>query len=348
MEYSGVNLPNTLTIIENKNGQGYVVPEGGDLTAAKRWADLSGSCQEHTFENGIFSLKIVNPANASSQGGKLSFWNCKIIAPKGKEFLIGVSSDSLCELIINNTFINGKCDEKIYLAKYKGNQVYALTENMPSYKLAIKDRWSKGVIMTSNYKPGDLIENLTSTSLYLGEIYEYLTVYKYNGWWSNGVKVGNINYDRLVVVKDKPEKYHWLVDAERLMKSKRIPEEKLDDKSLFFFVSDYLLKSKPKRKILKKSWASREYVDTVLEKVIKHSVFDTVLQKSTPDMYLAYHSTVYSRRGDLRAPNKDVIEELCAKYTKTIFNDIDFCVLHESELTDELREQITKKTIIKI
>lgn len=28
MEYSGVNLPNTLTIIENKNGQGYVVPEG--------------------------------------------------------------------------------------------------------------------------------------------------------------------------------------------------------------------------------------------------------------------------------------------------------------------------------
>lgn len=82
--------------------------------------------------------------------------------------------------------------------------------------------------------------------------------------------------------------------------------------------------------------------------MIKHSVFDTVLQKSTPDMYLAYHSTVYSRRGDLRAPNKDVIEELCAKYTKTIFNDIDFCVLHESELTDELREQITKKTIIKI
>ena len=39
MEYTGINLPENITIVENKNGQGYVIPEGSSLDNARNWTE---------------------------------------------------------------------------------------------------------------------------------------------------------------------------------------------------------------------------------------------------------------------------------------------------------------------
>lgn len=41
MEYSGINLPENVIIVENKYGQGYVVSEGSSLDNARSWAERS-------------------------------------------------------------------------------------------------------------------------------------------------------------------------------------------------------------------------------------------------------------------------------------------------------------------
>lgn len=39
MDYTGINLPEYVTIVENKYGQDYVVPEGSNLDNARYWAE---------------------------------------------------------------------------------------------------------------------------------------------------------------------------------------------------------------------------------------------------------------------------------------------------------------------
>lgn len=215
MTYTGINLPDYVTIVENKSGQGWVVPKGNDLTAAKNWA-RSGDWEpkEYTYKNGTFTLRVTDAAGGSSQGGKLSFWNCQIRTEDDKEFLIGISSDCLAELIINNTLVNGKCQNKIYLAKYKGNSTWALTENMPSYKMAREEIEAKNSIeITSKYNPGDVIKTTQTTRLYLGELYEYAATYTSKYRNRGGVALdlwsARDRYDRLIVIWNKPKKFHW-------------------------------------------------------------------------------------------------------------------------------------------
>ena len=86
--------------------QGYVVDAGNKemLESARNWAKWTEYVQpydretrtyaavidhegiEHEFDNEGFTLTLLESADGSSQGGKLSFWNCKI--SKGdKEFI---------------------------------------------------------------------------------------------------------------------------------------------------------------------------------------------------------------------------------------------------------------------
>ena len=215
MEYTRINLPENVIIVENKYGQGYVVSEGSSLDNARNWAERSDwEPKEYKYKNGTFTLRVTNAAGYSSQGGKLSFWNCQIRTEDEKEFLIGISSDCLAELIINNTLINGKCQNKIYFARC-GNSTWAITENMPSYKAALEDKKIKETKTTVKYESGDLVGSLTYTELYLGEVYEYISTYQLNSHdrYFKHFEVNDRAYDKLIVINDKPKKYHWLVNA---------------------------------------------------------------------------------------------------------------------------------------
>ena len=63
MEYSGINLPENVIIVENKYGQGYVVSEGSNLDNARYWAKRSDwEPKEYKYKNGTFTLRIANAA----------------------------------------------------------------------------------------------------------------------------------------------------------------------------------------------------------------------------------------------------------------------------------------------
>lgn len=167
--------------------QAYVVEKGNDKVkqSAIWWADSlnKGDFTEHEYKNGTFTLAVVAEADASSQGGKLSFWTCKLTAEDSKEFYVGITAESVCELIKSTTFIEGVCQSKVFLGR-KNNNVWAVTEEMEMYKQAMQDelkRQSSKTDSTSKYAVGDIVETLTEKSVYLGEIYKW-------GDWHEGYR----------------------------------------------------------------------------------------------------------------------------------------------------------------
>ncbi len=354
MEYSGINLPENVIIVENKYGQGYVVSEGSSLDNARNWAERSDwEPKEYKYKNGTFTLKVTNAAGGSSQGGRLSFWNCQIRTEDEKEFLIGISSDCLAELIINNTLINGKCQNKIYFARC-GNSTWAITENMPSYKTALEDKKIKETKTTVKYEPGDLVGSLTYTELYLGEIYEYISVYQLNSHdrYFKHFEVNNRAYDKLIVINNKPKKYQWLPSAYDI----DIDEDFNNEPT--FFHTYYLSKNKPKRRIIKKSYASKDYIDNALEESIKYtanrsSEFSSDDPVPEIEVYLRQFVNVYSRKENLPQPNKELIQELLTKYRATdpynytIRHNCSY-IIYEHDLTPELLEGIRSGKLVKV
>lgn len=222
-----IKIYNEVIIVEGDHNKGYVVEPNNEsmLFSAMSWAthfeyemdengkyvtyiDAHGNtCRKNTkiegkqftYTNGQFELYIYNSAEGSSQGGKLSFWNCKIVTPDNKEFIIGINSKSICELLLNNTFTNGKCLSKVYLGRTDSN-VCAYTENLESFKQAKMYEDNRKLSKTSKYKPGDLVGTITQQYVYLGEFKTYIKdEYSSFGW-------NNRKYT--VTISKTPIKYH--------------------------------------------------------------------------------------------------------------------------------------------
>jgi hypothetical protein len=203
---------------------------------------------EFDFENNGFSLELKDCAGGSSQGGKLSFWNC-IVTKDDKTFLIGINSDMLLDLLQNSTFINGSCQSSLLFITQKG-RVGMTVEGSETWKQCIKDRDLKKDMkskMTSKYSFGDIVKTPTITEVYLGTITQYYTFdpgqnrNRYSGYYSG------LNYRDCTITKlAKPVTYH-------LFDSIYYGEKKLSD-----FINSYgesiysypdLKKTCPKRTI---------------------------------------------------------------------------------------------------
>lgn len=247
--------------------------------------------------------------------------------------------------------INGKCQNKVYFAKYKGNSTYAVTENMPSYKVALEDKKIKETKTTVKYEPGDFVGSLTYTELYLGEVYEYISTYQLNSYdrYFKHFEVNGRDYDKLIVINDKPNKYHWLEGYSDY------GEEYFDNSPQFFHLSSFY-KNKPKRRIIKKDYASKEYVETALEESIKHTADKSNELFTDPipniEVYLRQVTDVYSRKSDLPQPNKETIQELCNKYYSMLSGKRELkyeysYIIYEHDLTPELLEAIKSGTLVR-
>lgn len=153
----------------------------------------------HEYDNGSFTISLSESASGSSQGGKLSFWNCIITAPDGNSFLVGINSELLLHLLMSATFINGTCQENVWLGRVGGNQVGVFTEAMEDFKQAKLDEEQRNVVKKANnkYIPGDIVGTLKEKQLYLGSVYKYYSFeqgYRYS--------------DKYVVIYDKPKLVH--------------------------------------------------------------------------------------------------------------------------------------------
>lgn len=244
-EYTGWKLFDKITIVAKKqrewdpekcehvftdNYQGYIVDPNNkqQLKTARDWGtdyvwrdytDALGNRQEnkeiiepeeYTYDNKNFTLELWQSANSSTQGGKLSFWNCWITASDGRRFLVGIASDLLLDVLKSTTMINGVVQEPLMFARCEGG-VGMLSENMNSYKDALADeaaRVDKSKGKTSKHKVGYVYETLTRKDIYFGDVYQwYEPVYetKPQNHFPYGTCEQLVGFRKL----DKPKQLKW-------------------------------------------------------------------------------------------------------------------------------------------
>lgn len=154
-------------VVRKRDNMAYLVNPNDEnmLNSARKWATTycknDNDFDEYTVDNGNFELSIVDSADRSCQGGKLSFWTCELHdKTSGLTVNIGISADSLCELIKNNTFKNGKCSKNVYLLKSTASASVS-TDNMNEFK-------SAKIVKSSTLKT----KRLQTDSWRIGRVYE--------------------------------------------------------------------------------------------------------------------------------------------------------------------------------
>lgn len=197
-EYKGLNIPEKIIIVRsntaNSDGyyQGYVVDADNEeaLQHAKYWAqgyyvkgiDVQPEPMIYTYENGHFQVQLYDAAEDSWGQGKLSFWNCIITAPDEMQFKIGINSELLLDLMLNNDMKQGKLSGYAYFGKQKGN-TGLFTENMSSFEQAKKDKEQRAQVKkrTIQYSIGDVVGSLKYKYIYMGE-HKLRIKWYYNCW----------------------------------------------------------------------------------------------------------------------------------------------------------------------
>jgi len=246
----------------------------------------------HEYDNGTFTITLSESASGSSQGGKLSFWNCIITAPDGNSFLVGINSELLLHLLMSTTFINGTCQEKVWLGRIGGTQVGVFTEAMEDFKQAKLDEEQRTAVKNASnkYVPGDIVGTLKEKQLYLGSIYKYYSI-----------EQGYRYADKYIVIYDKPKLVHifrgfykhWKTGEEELdsyfnetlTKPKRLVLDHMDlDESVADYVSNYT-----KQKFDNSLTDKNKYSWYAAENLLMYGTDDTcdkeAIKKSLSDLY---------------------------------------------------------------
>ena len=200
MDYKGYKITDDVLLVSRENHsnqsdeikQAYVVdPKNkSQKESAIRWAEwpewiYDSDKKEYTgkiehkpietlTENRGFKLSICDCAGGSSQGGKLSFWNC-ILEKDDKQYKIGINSEMLLNVLKEGTFIKGVCKEPVCFAS-KSGRCGVVIENGPSYIEARGDMELKETIsksLTTKYGFGANICTATIDDIYLGKYYRF-------------------------------------------------------------------------------------------------------------------------------------------------------------------------------
>lgn len=200
-----------------------------------RWTheyEIDHAPAEFTFENDGFTLELLDCAGGSSQGGKLSFWNC-LVKKDDKTFKIGINSEMLLNLLKDADFNKGVCQSPLIFITQKG-RVGLTVKDSETYKQCISDRNLKkkfGSETTSKFAFGDLLKTATLKEAYLGTLTQYYTVdigRNADRYHSYGSRYGLPDLSECTVIKlAKPITYHVF---ESIYK---------DDKKLSEFVEGY-------------------------------------------------------------------------------------------------------------
>ena len=135
------------------------------------------STHVYTTENKDFKLAINMSAGGSSQGGKLSFWMCKITKTLEDgtviEGNIGINQEELKDLLKESTFVKGVCQEPVAFYRIRGN-VGICTMTGEKYKQALRDKVEdetlKKAKKTTKWELGRVYKTKTMSSIWIGDV----------------------------------------------------------------------------------------------------------------------------------------------------------------------------------
>lgn len=235
---------------------------------------------EFTFDNNGFELELKDCAGGSSQGGKLSFWDC-LVTKDNKTFMIGINSDMLLNLLKNATFIGGKCQSPLIFITQKG-KVGMTVEGSETYQQCIKDKELVSSLkksQTSKFTFGDRISTATINDVYLGTITKYYD-------FDPGEKNATWRYDYFdireckITKLKKPITYHLFESLYRDRSLKTILEEY--DSSVYSYPD--VKKTCPKRTIMGKiemDCTEEEFKNGIMKKTYDFKTFSEKLQESS-------------------------------------------------------------------
>lgn len=143
----------------------------------------------HIFDNSGFTVTILDSAGGSSQGGRLSFWKCKV-EKDGVEFIVGVNDAILADLIRNSDMENGKVKQGLMFVR-KGGQPGFIHDGMDAYAEAVKDKNHKEAMKsakkTTKWEIGGVYATITQSDICLGEVWDTMETVQETvneGYWS--------------------------------------------------------------------------------------------------------------------------------------------------------------------
>lgn len=247
----------TSKLVDTGRRQGYLVdPKSkSQLESALNWAKFAhyeydkelgrsklvttheGVVNEFTNED--FEIELLDSAEGSSQGGKLSFWNCKI-TKDGKTWEIGINADLLLKALVSCTWVNGKCTEPVMFARCKGG-VGVLTKSSEEYKQAQADMEKRANInkgKTTKWEYLKCYETLKESSVYFGKVYQWYEPIKektYNGWTTiTGFKQLEkpVEHHLMFLVDSKTKASEYLNDSYYGTISKTCPSRKFSGQTI--------------------------------------------------------------------------------------------------------------------
>lgn len=221
MEFKGYKIPKKVKLVKTYpseynpdfNDSTFVVDGDSDsqLETAIKWA--SGYCNEDKrqyvkdniieTDNEGFEVEFLYSANNSSQGGKLSFWDCKI-TKDGQEYIVGINQALLLELIKSTTIINGKVQEKCLFIKQRNN-TGIVSKNSEIYKECLKEVQEKERIQslktTTAWEKGYFYNTLTQSDVYVSDVYVWYKEEEISYWKSK------------IKILDKPIKMKYMLGS---------------------------------------------------------------------------------------------------------------------------------------
>lgn len=194
MAYNYWKLMDEVTVAirkeENYGGfSGYVVESTNKeaVESAISWAEYTPYDREtreylpkvdpdvHTFKNEGFTATILDSAGGSSQGGRLSFWKCRV-EKDGVSFIVGVNDAILADLIRHSDINNGTVQQGVMFAR-RGGQPGFIHKDMEAYQEAMADMKKKAEMKTakktSKWKIGGVYSTLTQKSICIGELWDH-------------------------------------------------------------------------------------------------------------------------------------------------------------------------------
>lgn len=164
----------------------------------------------YEWNNEGFTVTILDSAGGSSQGGRLSFWKCKV-EKDGVEFIVGVNDGILADLIRHSEIKDGVVQQKVMFVRQSGQPGF-IHKDMEAYAEATADMAHKEAMKkakkTKVWEQGGVYQTITQTDVCIAQVWdtmEEVTEETQNSSW-----YGHRYSTTKLVKRDKPVKvYAW-------------------------------------------------------------------------------------------------------------------------------------------